>query len=634
MIPNSSDPSDRDRVLEQTDLVSLVGESVVLHPKGREHVGLCPFHQDHRPSFSVVTHKENAFYHCFACGASGNAIDFMVKYHRMDFIEALRFLAQRAGIELQARINDGPRTGDPDSPASLRRANEAALRFFARTLKDQSIGGDASKALADRDIDAEMIEKFALGAAPASGDGLANYVEKLVTNQRQADADALDPAAIRASFEAAGLLRRRGSLVDGFRNRVMFPIFDELSRCIAFGARAIDPEDQPKYLNSPESALFHKSKTLYGIHLAKRAIIASRTAIITEGYTDVIACHRAGIENAVATLGTALTRDHARILQRLCDTIVLLFDGDEAGQRAADRALEIFFAAPVDLKICTLPDELDPDELLRQPDGRARFDEAVANAQDALTHLVAKFRNELNERPGLSARQKTIEAMIAKLVSLGLDSLDGIRRRMVIDSIAATSGVPVGDIERAISSLRRPTQAASSQTTEISEPIVIPVANSRGKAERDFLSTLIAWPSLSEIRISTEDGDAAALSEFVVASSIQDSAAHAIYAPIFQWLEEGKSFSVQDLLAELSDPALKALTSELFLLGTKRFSTEAQAHQGLTTAARALDRLNRRNQLAAAPIVTTPEALAERLELIRAAGPRPSAIARTARSAS
>ena len=633
MIPSRTDSSDRDRVLELTDLVSLVGESVVLRPKGREHVGLCPFHEDRRPSFSVVTHKGNAFYNCFACGASGNAIDFMVNYHRMDFLEALRFLAQRAGIELRARAVDGPRAADPDSPASLRRAHDAALRFFVRTLGDAAEGNAARKALADRGIDEQMIERSLLGAAPASGDGLARYVEKLAEHQDRASEDSVEPAAIRAAFEAAGLLRRRGGLVDGFRNRIMFPIADELGRCIAFGARAIDPNDEPKYLNSPESALFHKSKALYGIHLAKRAIIQSRTAIVTEGYTDVIACHRAGIENAVATLGTALTRDHARVLQRLCDTVVILFDGDLAGQRAADRALEVFFAAPIDLKICTLPDQLDPDELLRQPGGRERFDAALAASEDALTHLVTTFRRDLDARPGLSARQRTVEAMLTKLVSLGLGTLEGIRRRLVIDSIASASGIPVSELEGVLKALQRPAVAQRDQPEAIAVVEITP-ATPRGSAERDFLSILLAWPTSADVRIASEDGDSAPLGEFVVPASIEDAAARALYTPIFHWLEDGKSFAMQDVLAECADPPLKALAVELFALGTKRFEKEADARSGLVIAAQSLDRLSRRIQLAQTATATTPQELAQRLDLIRAAGPRPSAIARSARSAS
>ncbi|NBX35709.1 MAG: DNA primase [Planctomycetes bacterium] len=627
-----TDTSDRDRVLDATDLVALVGESVALRLKGREHVGLCPFHEDHRPSFSVVTHKVtqtgHAFYHCFACQASGNAIDFMVKYHKMDFLEALRYLAQRAGIELRPR--GGNAGGDGQGASALRRANEAGLRFFTRCLSEPTLGGPSAQALAARSIEPAMIERFGLGAAPASGDALVAHVERLASNQRASGDDAIDSDAIWAAFESAGLLRRRGGrLVDGFRNRVMFPIQDEIGRCVAFGARAIDPDDQPKYLNSPESSIFHKSRSLYGIHLAKRAIIDSRTAIITEGYTDVIACHRAGIENAVATLGTALTRDHARILQRLCDTVVLLFDGDAAGQRAADRALEVFFAAPIDVRICTLPDQLDPDELLRQPGGRDRFDAAVAEAVDALEHLVGRFRSELDERSGMSARQRTIQAMVSKLASLGLASLDGLRRRMVIDAIASAAGVPASDIEaelmRSTASARR--SAAADETATLGA--TIPAASTAlARAEREFVGLLLAWPVLTTSRLETIDGDSLPIGEFVSPDSFADAPTAQVFRVLHERIEAASAFNLQDVLAEFDDDALKAFVTSLFRTAYERHLDEPSARTGLVAAARALELTRRRQALSEPAAVSTPEALAERIALIRAAGPRPSAIAR------
>jgi len=624
------DTTDRDRVLDATDLVSLVGESVALRQKGREHVGLCPFHDDHRPSFSVITHKGHAFYHCFSCQASGNAIDFMVKYHKMEFIEALRFLAQRAGIELRPRRGDQGNGGNGEAVSALRRANEAALRFFVRCLADPSVGAASAQALKARSIESTMIERFGLGAAPASGDALVAHVERLAANQRAGGDDSIEPNAIRAAFESAGLLRSRGGrVVDGFRNRVMFPIHDEIGRCVAFGARAIDPEDQPKYLNSPESPIFHKSRSLYGIHLAKRAIIDSRTAIITEGYTDVIACHRAGIENAVATLGTALTRDHARILQRLCDTVVLLFDGDAAGQRAADRALEVFFAAPIDVRICTLPDQLDPDELLRQPDGRDRFDAAIAAAEDALVHLVARFRSELSERNGMSARQRTIQAMVSKLASLGLAGLDGLRRRMVIDSIAAAAGVPASEIEAELarSAVRVRAEGAADGGTVSGAPI--PEATTAlARAEREFVGLLLAWPMLAASRVDTVDGDSLPISEFVIPSSFMDAPAAQVYRPVFERMEGASAFNIQDVLAEFDDDAFKAFVTTLFRTAQERHPDEPKAREGLVAAARALELTRRRHALSEPAFVSTPEALAERIALIRAAGPRPSAIAR------
>lgn len=624
------DTTDRDRVLDATDLVSLVGESVALRQKGREHVGLCPFHDDHRPSFSVITHKGHAFYHCFSCQASGNAIDFMVKYHKMEFIEALRFLAQRAGIELRPRHGDHGHSGNGQAVSALRRANEAALRFFVRCLADPTLGGASANALAARGMEPAMIERFGLGAAPAAGDALVAHVERLAANQRAGGDDGLEPDAIRAAFESAGLLRSRGGrLVDGFRNRVMFPIHDEIGRCVAFGARAIDPEDQPKYLNSPESPIFHKSRSLYGIHLAKRAIIDSRTAIITEGYTDVIACHRAGIENVVATLGTALTRDHARILQRLCDSVVLLFDGDAAGQRAADRALEVFFAAPIDVRICTLPDELDPDELLRQPDGRARFDAAIAASQDALVHLVGRFRGELTERAGMSARQRTIQAMVSKLASLGLAGLDGLRRRMVIDSIASAAGVPTSEIEAELarSTVRVRTDGAT-DAGEVSEAPIAEATTALARAEREFVGLLLAWPVLAASRIDTVDGDSLPISEFMIPASFTDSPAARVYRPLFERIEAASAFNMQDVLAEFDDDAGKAFVTTLFRTAQERHPDEPKAREGLVAAARALEWTRRRHALSEPAFVSTPEALAERIALIRAAGPRPSALAR------
>ncbi|MSR28028.1 MAG: DNA primase [Phycisphaerales bacterium] len=632
MIPNTGGPSDRDRILELTDLVALIAESVALRPKGREHVGLCPFHEDHKPSFAVVTHKGNAFYNCFACGASGNAIDFMMNYHRMEFIEALKFLALRAGIELQSRRESASSQDAADSPSSLRRANEAALRFYRRCLTDSSLGADVAAAYAARGIGPEMIERFALGASPASGQGLADYVGKIVANQSSLSEDRVDPETIVGSFEAAGLLRRRG-IADAFRNRAMFPIFDELGRCIAFGARSIVEGDDPKYLNSPESPLFHKSKSLYGIHLAKRAIIQSRTAIVTEGYTDVIACHGAGFENVVATLGTALTADHARVLQRLCDTIVLLFDGDTAGQRAADRALEIFFRAPVDLKVCTLPQGMDPDELLREADGRNRFAQAIADAPDALSHMVQRFAAELAARPGLSARQRTVEAMLAKLASLGLGELSGIRRILVLDAIATESGIAVTELERTIAATRR---AATPRTAaDAATPLEIPRATARGSSERDLVSILLAWPSCARGRIVDSNSERTPLTEFILPGSIEDAPARAIYGAIFDWIEDGRGqrapFTMQGILSELSDPAHKAIAAELFGLGTQRFPDEESALEGVSMAACALERLQQRIRLAKAPSPTTPEEMDQRLQQVRAVGLRPSAISMTAR---
>jgi len=680
-------PSDRDRVLDATDIVALIGESVQLRPKGREHVGLCPFHNDRTPSLAVVSHKGSGFFKCFACGAAGNAIDFMIKYHRMDFPDALRHLAQRAGIELHA----GPRApagGDEraDSPSSLRRANEAAQRFFRRSLESDA-GAGARSIIAGRGISAEMSERFGVGVAPAGGDALVQYVDRLARHSaagsgrdgaqpavrrdgaRNADDPPADEATVRGAFEAAGLVRHRGGhLADGFRNRITFPICDELGRVIAFGARKIDPEDEPKYLNSPESAIFHKSRALYALHLAKRAIVDSRTAIVVEGYTDVIACHAAGLTNVVATLGTSLTRDHARILQRLCDTVVLLFDGDEAGQRAADRALEVFFSATIDVRICTLPDALDPDDLLRQAGGVERFRAAVDASADALAHLVARFAAALSEREGVTPRQRAIEAMLQRLASMGLGELAPLRRRLVLEAIARAAGLPLAEIERAVPAARaRRTEGEHGHGTEpvhgSQEPrgaeasgdsrsrldgesgshdrddddrsaprVRAPLPRALVEAESTLVGLVLAWPECAGVRVVSNEGDALPVTELFGPDAMQGEAAGPVWRAIHARLDEGARLPIAEAIALCPDADSKRAVTELLMLGQARCPDAADAPTRVSEAARDLDRVRVRAAAPAHAPATTPEQLAARLQSIRQGGPRTGVIRRTARS--
>jgi DNA primase len=658
----ASGPSDRDRVLDATDIVALIGESVQLRPKGREHVGLCPFHNDRTPSLAVVSHKGSGFYKCFSCGAAGNAIDFMIAYHRMDFPEALRHLAQRGGVELQSN----PRTsagGDdrPDSPSSLRRANEAAQRFFRRSLETDA-GSTARAILAGRGISAEMSERFGLGVAPSGGDALVQYVDRLAKHSAQgrgrADAGSgddhpLDEATVRGAFEAAGLVRHRGGhLADGFRNRLTFPICDELGRVIAFGARKIDPEDEPKYLNSPESAVFHKSRALYALHLAKRAIVDSRTAIVVEGYTDVIACHAAGITNVVATLGTSLTRDHARVLQRLCDTVVLLFDGDDAGQRAADRALEVFFSATIDVRICTLPDSLDPDDLLRQPGGAERFRQAVDGAVDALAHLVARFSAALAERQGVTPRQRAIEAMLQRLAAMGLAELPPLRRRLVLEAISRAAGLPIAEIERAVPVVRaRHADGDDARGTGGGDAHGIHGGDSRGtdagrdgahpaaplpralvEAESTLVGLLLAWPECARVQVVSAEGDALPVTELFGPDAMHDPGVGAAWNAIHARLDEGGAMSIAEAIALCPDAQSKRAVTDLVALGQSRCPNAADAAHRVSDAARDLDRIRARSAAPPNFPATTPEQLAARLQSIRQGGPRTGLIRRTARS--
>ena len=629
MLPNS----DRDRILDATDLVALVGEQVRLEPKGSEFIGLCPFHDDARPSMYVVPAKN--FYHCFACGAHGNAIDFLMNLHNMEFREALEALASRAGIELSRQTETGRQASD--RRRQLFRANQLAARFFMRTLKEPA--GDSARAILNqRGINAEMIERFGLGAAPDSWDGLVTRIAQVHRELPDKDRDAVPSPEI---FEAAGLLRtgRTGDRRDYFHNRIVFPIRDELGRSVAFGARRINPDDEPKYINSPETEIFQKSSTLYGLDLAAKAIGRTKTAIVTEGYTDVIALHAAGFENAVATLGTALTREHALRLGRFCDRVILLFDGDEAGRRATDRAVEVFFGAPVDVRLCSLPDGLDPDDLLRQEDGHARFQIALDSATDAFTSMLKRFREELDAADGLTARTRIVETTISKLSSLGADALSGMRRRFVLQAIADTLGFSTHELNALSSPRRAQPQSDEAPAAAIAVEPIVRAPRDRRMAEEQLAALLLAEPSmLSQATVlHDEDTPADPISRFSL-QRIQDPLCRKIWSVLGSVDLTAQTPHGPDLVAGVThnDEEAGRLAAALFVEGLRTLARDgAVADDLLVTACIELDTVIARQGRAEVRDAATRRSIqgaddaARAIEDIRKAGADPASIPRT-----
>lgn len=441
---------DRQRVKDASDIVRVVGEHLALKPKGREFVGLCPFHDDRNPSMCVVPAKQ--IFHCFVCGTGGDVFSFVQKYHSMDFREALEFLAQRAGIELtrrQPRREDGTGDGAAASgvtKADILKANDTAQAFFRAILSHPEHGRTARELISRRGISPEMVERFGIGAAPDRWDGLLVTIEKKGLNAR--------------AFDAAGLLKTRdsGGRYDALRHRLIFPIQDQLGRVIAFGGRRINDEDEPKYLNSPETPAFRKNTTLYGLAHASRAIQQRRTAVVVEGYTDVVACHQHGVEHVVGTLGTALTTGHAAVLRRLCDSVVLLFDGDAAGQKAADRAVEVLFTEQLDIRVATLAgvtDAKDPDELLKREGGRAIFERAIADAPDLLAWKFERLRASLSDK-GPAAIANAVEEELERFARLGMSRLGPVRRRQLVRLVSEATGIDERTIQNQMRTGRGP----------------------------------------------------------------------------------------------------------------------------------------------------------------------------------
>ena len=318
------------QVQQATDIVRLIGEQVSLRPKGKEFAGLCPFHDDKNPSMFVSPAKQ--IYKCFSCGAGGDVFTFVTQYHKMTFPEALSFLAERAGIRLEARGGRGGGEAKQGERGRISQANTLAVGFFRALYRHAEHGRSGREYVAKRGISPEMVEAFEIGYAPDRWDGLSMTIA-----QKNWDLGAFELAGLVKARERGGepASGEASGHYDRLRHRLIFPIFDAIGRPIAFGGRKLREADEPKYLNSPETALFNKSATLYGLHLAKKPIIDSRTAVIVEGYTDVIACHQAGVRNVVATLGTALTAEHVRELRRYAEQVVLVFDGDAAVRKPA-----------------------------------------------------------------------------------------------------------------------------------------------------------------------------------------------------------------------------------------------------------------------------------------------------------
>jgi DNA primase len=630
---SSDAQSDVQAVRDATDLVQLIGEHIALRPKGREHVGLCPFHDDRSPSMAVVTHKGNAFYKCHACGAGGDVFDFVIHYHKMDFPEALRFLAERAGITLTPRTRQHqPGQGDqPAGPsaAQLREANALAAAFFRKVLESSSASAVGQEICQQRGISDEMIEAFQIGLAPDQWDALHKVIIKRGLSEEV--------------FAAAGLLKARssdgphgGGYYDAFRNRLIFPIFNEVGQPVAFGARKIDPEDEPKYLNSAESTIFQKSRTLYGLHLAKRAIIDARQVIVTEGYTDVIACHQAGVCNVVGTLGTALTRQHAKLLSRLCDTVVLLFDGDEAGQRAADRGVEVFFAEPVDVKICVLPDKVDPDDLLKREGGVETLRELVTNATDALQFKINRFRASLAGVDSMSGRQKRFEQFMQELAQLGFGAMQGVRRRLVITQLADLLGVTQRDIEQALPKARPAPPSHERDITQQSvehdgsdmHEEVLPasdvVAPVRRRAEYDLLAIVLYEPQVALQPLNDPMLAPATVLTLLGEPDFADPHARRIVSALFPALAKGETVTMQDLLGPAESQAVKKLLTDLYVHGKRLCNEQPElAGQQLVEAVRALQaRINHEQYSASVEAfrqskTTSEDALQAALDLLQ-----------------
>jgi DNA primase len=408
-----------DDLLARVDIVDVIDARVPLKKAGKDYKACCPFHEEKTPSFTVSLDKQ--FYHCFGCGAHGSAIGFLMDYEHMSFPEAVRDLAQRAGMQVPHEAQAAQEA--PDLTAPLLDALAQADRFYRRMLREHGQAKEAVEYLKRRGLSGEIAADFGLGYAP---EGWDNLLKAVGTTEE-----------VRQALAMAGLLVKKdgGGYYDRFRNRVMFPIHDHRGRLIGFGGRVLD-QGEPKYLNSPETPLFHKGRELYGLFRARDALKREGRALVVEGYMDVVALAQFGIDYAVATLGTATTRDHLERLFRFVPGVVFCFDGDRAGREAAWRALEN--ALPVlhegrQLSFLFLPEGEDPDTLVRK-EGKTGFETRIKTSLS----LPDYFFQALAEQVDLSRSDGP-----ARLAELARPLLSNLRsealRHLMLDRIGDKS---------------------------------------------------------------------------------------------------------------------------------------------------------------------------------------------------
>lgn len=440
----------------QNDIVEVISSYLPLKRAGGAFRALCPFHKEKTPSFNV--HPQKQIYHCFGCGAGGSVIRFVMEYEHVDFLTAVRMLAERVGIRIESE-SAAAASAAPAKDALYKLHEEAALFYHQLLLRDPT--AEAARVyLRERALDGQIAEEFLIGFALERWDGLQQWAARHKF-----------PTALLVTAGLVVPRESREGAYDRFRNRLMFPIRDEAGRVIGFSGRVLQKsENTAKYVNTPESPIFHKGRILFALDKARRAIIDQRSAIVCEGQIDCIRCHAAGVHNVVASQGTALTEDHARLLRRYTDTLVLILDADKAGEDAALRAAEPTLAAGLSVSIATLPRGEDPDSLIRKQ-GAEAFQAVLERARSVIEFQLAVLR----EREDLGSEAGMLRASRAVIETIG-KAPSAVLREQFIHQAALGLRIPEealrADLRRA--ERRAPPPRQAEPTAEPAAAIVHP----------------------------------------------------------------------------------------------------------------------------------------------------------------
>lgn len=408
-------PEDKiSEILNSVDIVDIISEVVLLKQTGRNFSGLCPFHSEKTPSFSVS--REKQIFYCFGCGIGGNVFSFLVKYEGLNFIEAVRKMASRGGIEISDNFISPEIKKRVAEKEEIHTLNKDAVIFFQKNLKSEN-GKRAFEYLETRGIKKDVIELFQIGFAPRGWDNLVRFF-----SEKSIRSDTLEKAGLISS-------RQNGKgFYDRFRDRIIFPIVNIRNQVVGFGGRVMD-ESLPKYLNTPETPIFNKSRILYGLHLTKMACREVSTVFLVEGYFDLVALYQHGIKNVAATMGTALTLDHIRMLKGFAEKVILVFDSDEAGSKAAFRSIPLFKQEHVEARVMVLPKGHDPDSYVFKF-GSETFNKLADKASGIMAYMIEAAVS----RHGLSSEGKV--AIISQMKEPLISVEDPVARSIYIRELS------------------------------------------------------------------------------------------------------------------------------------------------------------------------------------------------------
>lgn len=506
-------------VRNAANVVDVISEYIDLKKTGKNFLGLCPFHAEKKPSFTVSEEKQ--IFHCFGCGQGGNVLNFVMLYHNLNFPEAVRFLANKYGIEISTKHMSPDQERQLKQRERLFEINQEAAAYFKAMLLESPLGNTARGYLKERQMTPQVTDRFGLGYAPGGWRNLVSHFSA--------------KGVPLESVEKAGLIiSKSGGYYDRFRDRIMFPIVDIHERVVGFGGRSLD-ESLPKYLNSPETPVYHKSRTLYGLHVAKQTCRQTGLAFVVEGYFDLLALNCHGIHNVVATLGTALSREHIRILKGYAGQVTLVFDSDEAGMKAAERSLPLFVEEKVDARIMRLPEGRDPDSYVLEKGGHG-FRQLADQALGMMEFLIASAV----QKHGLSPQGKVriVEALKEPLSLL----VDSVSRAVYVKDVAERVDVDEAAI---LEQIQTSTEKGKKRVSAARSP-------NGSKLEETLVAMMLQRPDiLSSI-------DAQEIVEGLETRSLKQ-----VGEMILEGLKTSHPPVGADLIAQVQDPQIRSVISAL-----------------------------------------------------------------------